>query len=207
MKNRLVLLAVAASIALPLATAAEREIQRWVDENGVVHLGDAPPPNATKNGGTVLNRQGVVIREIPKQMTPEEASAAQQQIEDAARRKAQDSFLLKTYTRVSDIERARDDQLTLIDSHIELARGSLGSSDQKLGSLRSRMGRFRPYAPAPTAPRVPDALAGEVVQALSERRSMEDALARHEQRKMETRAKFDADIARYRELISRPSIR
>jgi hypothetical protein len=208
MKSRAVLLAVAISIGVAVvANAAGREIQRWVDEKGVVHYGDAPPPEATKNERTVLNDQGVAVKQIPKAMTPEEAAAAQQELENASRRKAQDSFLLTTYARVSDIERARDDQLSLIDSHIELARGSLASSDQKLASLRDRMGNFRPYSSSPSARRLPDALAGEAVQALSERRSMEEILAGHERRKEDVRSKFDADIARYRELINRPSIR
>jgi hypothetical protein len=208
MRSRAVLIAVATSIGVAVvANAAGREIQRWVDEKGVVHYGDAPPPEATKNERTVLNDQGVAVKQIPKAMTAEEAAVAQQELENASRRKAQDSFLLTTYTRVSDIERARDDQLSLIDSHIELARGSLTSSDQKLASLRGRMGNFRPYSSSPSARRLPDALAGEAVQALSERRSMEEILAGHEQRKEELRGKFDADIARYRELINRPSIR
>jgi hypothetical protein len=207
MNKRLILLAVATSLTTVVAGAAGREYQRWVDEKGVVHYGDAPPPEATKNPRAVLNDQGVVVREYPKQMTPDEAAAAQQALENAARRKAQDSFLLTTYTKVDDIERARNDQLALIDSHIELARGSLSSSDQKLESLRNRMSSFKPYSSSANARRLPDALAGEAVQALSERRSMEETLARHEARKQEVRAKFDADITRYRELVSRPSIR
>ena len=35
----------------------------------------------------------------------------------------------------------------------------------------------------------------------------QEVLDGHEKRKSEVRAKFDADIARYRELINRPSIR
>lgn len=207
MKRQAILIAVATSIAMSVAGAAGREYQRWVDEKGVVHYGDAPPPEAAKSQRAVLNDQGVVVKEIPKQKTPEEAAAAQQELENAARRKAQDSFLLTTYTKVNDIERARDDQLGLIDSHIELARGSLASSDQKLQSIRGRMDNFKPYSTAAGARRLPDALAAEAVQALSERRSMQETLARHEQRKEEVRAKFDADISRYRELISRPQIR
>lgn len=209
MKKSKLLFAVATSVALlcTAANAADRNIRRWVDDKGVVHYGDAPPPESVKNGGTVLNRQGVEVREVSRQLTPEEAEAARREVEEASRRKAQDSFLLNTYTRVSDIERARDEQLALIDSHIELARGSAASTDQKLESLRGRMNNFKPYSSSQTARRVPDALADEVVHALAERRTISETLARHEQRKEDTRAKFDADIVRYKELTTRPSIR
>lgn len=208
MKHRPLLLALATSMALASvqSAAAERTIQRWVDDKGVVHYGDAPPPDAVRIDRTVLNEQGVPVREIPRQLSPEEAAVAQKQREEEARRRAQDSFLLTTYTRVSDIERVRDDQLGLIDAQIELARSSLVASEQRLEALRKRMSGFSPYSEQSTR-RVPDALAGEVVQALGERRSVRETLARHEARREETRAKFDADIIRYRELTSRPSIR
>lgn len=208
MMQRPFLIALAGSLALGgSALAAEREIQRWVDANGVVHYGDAPPPDAVKSGRTVLNDQGVPVRQIPRQLTPDEAAAAQVQREAEARRKAQDSFLLTTYTRTADIERVRDDQLALIDSQIELARGSLGNSEQRLNALRDRMQNFRPYSDAENARRLPDALINEAVHAIGERRSVLETLARHETRREETRAKFDADIARYQELTTRPSIR
>lgn len=208
MMQRPLLLALATSVALAgtFAGAAERTIQRWVDENGVVHYGDVPPPEATRTERTVLNDQGVPVRQIPRQMTPEEAAVAQRQREEEARRRAQDSFLLTTYTRVADIERVRDDQLGLIDAQLELARSSLAASEQRLEALGKRMANFRPYSTQNTR-RVPDTLAGEVVQALGERRTMHETLARHEARREETQAKFDADITRYRELTSRPSIR
>jgi len=190
-----------------MADAAQRTIQRWVDENGVVHYGDAPPPEAVKSGRTVLNEQGVAVREIPRQMTPDEAAEAQKKRDEEARRRAQDSFLLTTYTRAADIERVRDDRLALIDAQIELARSSLAASEQRLESLRKRMGNFRPYSTSTNARRLPDALAGEVVQALGERRSVQATLARHQTRREETSAEFEADIVRYRELTSRPSIR
>ncbi|MDQ2640995.1 MAG: DUF4124 domain-containing protein [Pseudomonadota bacterium] len=207
--NKPLVVAVATSVAMLAASlhAAERTIRRWVDANGVVHYGDAPPPDAAKTGSTVLNRQGVPVREIPRQMTPEEAAAARQQLEEESRRKAQDSFLLTTYTKVSDIERARDDQLALIDSHIELAKGSVASVEQRLGSLRQRMGNFKPYSRSPNARRVPDVLANEAVYALAERRSTQEVLEGHQKRRDEMSAKYDGYITRYLELINRPSIR
>lgn len=207
--NKPLVVAMATSVALLAASlqAAERSIRRWTDENGVVHYGDAPPPDAAKGGSTVLNRQGVAVREIPAQKSPEEAAAAQKQLEEESRRKAQDSFLLTTYTKVGDIERARDEQLALIDSHIELAKGSVASVEQRLGSVRQRMGNFKPYSRSQNARRVPDALANEAVYALAERRSIQEVLQGHQQRRDEMSAKYEGYIARYQELINRPSIR
>jgi hypothetical protein len=208
MKPHIVLFALAASLAhASVADTAERNIRSWVDANGVTHYGDAPPPEAIKNGSVVLNEHGVVVRNIPRQMTPEEATEARRQQEEEARRRAQDSFLINTYTKVGDIERLRDDQLALIDSQIELALGSVTSNEQRLESLKKRMASFRPYSAAENARRLPDPLAAEVVQTLGERRTLQQTLAGLETRREETRGKFGADIARYQQLTNRPSIR
>jgi hypothetical protein len=208
MKPHIVLFALAASLAhATVVHSAEGTIRKWVDANGVTHYGDAPPPEAIRNGSAVLNEQGVVVRNIPRQLTSEEAAAARRQQEEEARRRAQDSFLINTYTKVGDIERLRDDQLALIDSQIELARGSVTSNEQRLEALKKRMGNFRPYSTSENARRLPDPLAAEVVQTLGERRSLQDTLAGLETRRTETRGKFDADIARYQQLTNRPSIR
>jgi hypothetical protein len=54
---------------------------------------------------------------------------------------------------------------------------------------------------------VPDQLAEEVVRALSDRRSMATQLEQRTREKSEQMASFDADIARYKELTSRPKSR
>lgn len=209
MMQRSLLFALTTGLALAsaLAGAAERTIQKWTDEHGVVHYGDAPPPEAVKGGRTILNEQGVPVQQIPRQMTPDEAAAARNLRDEQDRRKAQDSFLLTNFTQVADIERARDERLNQIDGQLQLARSSLANSEERLKVLSKRMTAFRPYAGAPAARRVPDALAGEVIQALGERRSMQQTVARHEADQAATRAKYDADIARFRELTNRPSIR
>jgi hypothetical protein len=180
---------------------------RWVDSKGVTHYGDSVPPEYAAQGKSELNSQGVPIREFPRQLTPAEAVVAQQTATDTAKRRQHDSFLLTTYTQVADIEQLRDERLALIDGQMEIARGSIGASDQRLATLTSRLNNFRPYSTAPGARRVPDQLAEEVVRALNERRGLQTALTSREKEKAELTAQFNTDIARYRELTSRPASR
>jgi hypothetical protein len=69
------------------------------------------------------------------------------------------------------------------------------------------MRNFQPYSTNPGARRMPDQLAEEAVRALKERRGLVEVLKSRESEKSEQRAQFDADIARYRELTSRPALR
>src|SRR5215207_10071611 len=82
------------------AAAAAGKAYRWVDKNGVVHIGDFVPPEYASQGQTELNRQGVSVRETPRQLSPAEHAAAQQAQTDAADRRRHDSSLLSTYTNV-----------------------------------------------------------------------------------------------------------
>lgn len=203
------MIAMAISLALlQSATAGESNAGRsykWVDSNGVTHYGDTIPPEYASQGRAELNSQGVAVRQYPRQLTPAEAVAAQKEAAEVARQRQHDASLLSTYLRVSDIEQLRDERVALIDGQLEIARGSMSSAEQRLAALQQRLATFRPYSDSPGARRVPDQLAEEVVRTLSERRSMQAAMATREKQKADLRAEFDADIARFRELTSRPA--
>jgi hypothetical protein len=210
MKNSRTLIAVAGSMALLcVATMAWSQVRayKWVDKDGVVHYGDTVPPEYSEQAHQELNRQGVAVRDYPRQLSPAEAEVAQKTASDEARRKQRDSYLLTNYTRVGDIEQLRDERIALIDGQMELARGSIATADQRIGALSKRMSTFKPYTSAANARRLPDQLAEEVIRALSDRRSMAAQLEQRAREKAEQIAAFNSDIARYRELTSRPKSR
>jgi hypothetical protein len=210
MKQRSFLIAGAISclLAAPTLLAAESKgvkSYKWVDKNGVTHYGDMVPPEYATQGRSELNAQGVEVRQYPRQLSPAEADVAQQQAADESRRRQHDSFLLTTYTKVSDIEQLRDERVALIDGQMDIARGSIDVNQQRLADLQRRLSSFRPYSSNANARRVPDQLADEVVRTLKERDSLRSGLASREKEKADLRAQFDADVARYKELTSRPS--
>jgi hypothetical protein len=180
--------------------AAGGRSYKWVDSNGVTHYGDMVPPEYSAQARAELNKQGVAVRQHARQLSPTEAADAQKIAAEEARRRQHDTFLRLTYTKVGDIEQLRDERVALIDGQMELARGSITTSDQRLKALEGRMLRFSPYMQG--ARRLPDQLAEEVSRTLSERRSLLAALQSREKEKAELRAEFDADIERYRELTS-----
>jgi hypothetical protein len=187
-------------LALPAEAGKGTRSYKWVDEQGVTHYGDAVPPQYASQGRSELNAQGVELKQYPRQLSAEEAAAAQKSATEQARQRQHDAFLLNTYTRVTDIEQLRDERIALVDGQIQVAHGSLETNRQRLTELEKRMRVFRPYATSATARRMPDQLADEVIRTLKERDSLQELLASHEAQKLDQRAQFDADIARYREL-------
>jgi hypothetical protein len=212
MNNRPALLALAISLALSPALMAAQGAEgkgtksyKWVDEHGVTHYGDTVPPEYSKQGRSELNAQGVELRQLPRQLSAEEADVAQKKAAAEARRRQHDSFLLTTYTRVQDIEQLRDERIALIDGQMLIARGSLESNQQRTKDLEQRLRSFLPYSTAPGARRVPDKLAEEVVRSLKERDQLRESLKSREKEKADLRAQFNQDVARYKELTTRPA--
>lgn len=177
---------------------------KWVDENGVTHYSDSVPTEAAQQSRTELNKNGVEINQVSRQLSGTEAEQAQKAAAEQSRIRQHDSFLMTTYTSAKDIEQLRDERLALINGQMDIARGSIESTNQRIAGLETRMRSFKPWASSPTARRLPDQLVEEVVRSLQDRNSLRAALASREKERSEMRAKFDADLTRYRELTQGP---
>ncbi len=110
---------------------------------------------------------------------------AQKTAGEEARNKQRDSYLLTNYTKVGDIEQLRDERIALIDSQMELARGSHRHGRPAHRRAAHAHESFKPYSASASARRLPDQLAEEVVRALSDRRSMASQLEQRAQGKAE----------------------
>src|SRR6202048_4694671 len=81
---------------------------RWTDEQGVVHYGDRIPPQYAQKERAILNSQGVEVRKLDAQKTPEQAAAEARAQQSVFRQKQHDAFLVTNYGSVKDIEALRD---------------------------------------------------------------------------------------------------
>lgn len=207
------LLTAAATLAAGLAVAASRPSNpntvtyRWVDEQGVVHYGDRVPPQYAQKEHSELNSRGVEIKRLDAQKSPEEAASDARKQEALLRQRQHDSFLLTTYTSVTDIEALRDERLQQLHTQRTAAEAYVETLQARLSSLQTRAMLFRPYNPKPGARRMPDDLTEDLVRTLNEMRTQNAALAAKGSEEAELRSQFQADIERYRELHLAPDTR
>jgi len=173
---------------------------KWVDENGITHYGDRIPPQYAKKESSVLNKQGVEVGRNDAQKTPEQLAEEARVHEAAVRKKQHDSFLLTTYPTVKDIEALRDERLGQISGQRRAAEAYIEGLHSRLSVLQSRALNFKPYNEKPSARRMPDDLAEDLMRTLNEMRSQRTALAAKDAEEITLRAQFQADIDRYREL-------
>ncbi len=142
----LVLAAIILTGAGPLASAG---LYKWVDEDGTVRYSDRLPADQVRRSHTELNSQGVVVstREAAKsneQLAAEAEARRKQEERDAeeARIKAiqqhKDQVLLMTFSSAEEIEHARENRLEVLDSVINLIKGNIESTQEKLANFQTR---------------------------------------------------------------------
>ena len=107
---------------------AQRNREHW----------DAWAPEYAKRERSVLNRQGVEVRRLEAERTPEQIAAAE--VRDAERRKRRDrdQFLLTTYTSAKDIEALRDQRLQQIGDQRKSMENFIDTLTSRLDALQIR---------------------------------------------------------------------
>lgn len=187
----------------PRKSADKGELSyKWTDEHGVVHYGDHVPPEYAKSERAVLNADGVVIRRLEAEKTPEQRAADELRNRDVEARRQHDRFLLTTYTSVRDIEALRDQRLEQIVGQSNAARQYLDSLNTRLSGLQAKAQLYKPYNSDDTARRMPDDLAADLVRTVSELRAQNNILLSKQQEHAGVARQFQADIERFAELQS-----
>jgi hypothetical protein len=188
-------------------SASTGKTYRWVDKDGVVHLGDHVPPEYASNQRQVLNEYGVPVGnqdglKSAEQIAAEKAAAKKAAEERqksilAARR---DQVLLDTYLSVDEIEALRDRRLELIDTQIKVTENYLQGLRDILHKLQDEASSFKPYSKDPNAPPIDDRLAKELSNTMDSIMLYEKNLSSTKTRKAEVMGQFANDIDRFREL-------
>lgn len=125
-------------LALGLLTSSvsyAAEYYRYTDERGIIVINrQGIPSHIIGNGYEVLNEQGRVVRVIPRAPTPAEYRKMQA---DEMQEKS-DRQLLRLYSRLEDIDRARERKISNIDGQIIMAQNNLLLTNKAKASLQSQ---------------------------------------------------------------------
>jgi Domain of unknown function (DUF4124) len=195
------LLATTAFAAPPPASSnSGRVLYKWVDSDGVTHYGDRIPPEYANQEQHVINSRGVEISHIDAQKSAEQLAADEQRKTDAAQRQLRDKNLLSTFASVQEIERLRDQRLTLLADQIKVTSLFLENLDVRMKKLRADSGRFRPYSADPKAPPMPDQLAEDLVRLSTDVHTQEQNLRQKKGEEDAMSIQFESDIDRFKEL-------
>jgi hypothetical protein len=177
-----------------------RVLYKWVDSEGVTHYGDRIPPEYASQEQHVMNARGIEIGHLDAQKTPEQLAAEEAKKLDAEQRAVRDKNLLSTYVSVQEIERLRDQRLSLIADQIKVTNQFLETLDGRMKKLRADSMRFRPYSADPKAPSMPDQVAEDLVRLGTDMRTQQQNLRQKRGEEATMSIQFESDIDRFKEL-------
>ena len=181
-------------LCAPLWVGAS-ELYRYTNDKGVIVLDrQGVPTQYIGQGYEVLNDQGRVVRVVPPAPTPEEM---QRLLAEKARAKT-DAQLLRLYSRVEDIELAKERKLSELDGMIGVARGNLQSLGTQQTNLEKQAAEHERAGRA-----VPQHLLTQIDNLKSEQASVAQTILRYQQGRAQAETGFDADRARLAELLGR----
>ncbi|HMM74482.1 MAG TPA: hypothetical protein PJ986_02160 [Gammaproteobacteria bacterium] len=196
--------ALACALALPLA--AEAGIKCWTNKDGVRECGNTVPPEYAQGEHVEKSKSGLVVKKQDRSRTQEEIIAERERRAAEAKAKAEaqaaaverakaDRVLLDTFSSEDDLVLARDGQLTNVEAQVKITESHVvklnKQLDQMIGQAADIEKRGR---------KVPENLA-ENIESVREQIEEQHAFIADKRREQDAiRAKFDADIARFREL-------
>lgn len=173
--------------------AGASELYRYTNDKGVIVLDrQGVPSQYIGQGYEVLNDQGRVVRVVPPAPTPEEV---QRLLAEKAQAKT-DAQLLRLYSSVGDIDRAKERKLSELDGVIGVARGNLQALGAQQANLQKQAAEHERAGRA-----VPQHLLTQIDNLKSEQASVAKAIVHHQQDRAQADAGFSADRARLAELL------
>lgn len=205
MQHRL-LLAVIASIAGQPAFAADApRIAKCKDANGVWHYGDTAADECARSKVTVINNQGVSVKEIAAPLTRAELEArerkkAQDDVErqSAEERMKRDRQLLASYGHEDDIMLARDRKLADV-------RAQKSTIESTLETLRATLTRMQTQAAQEQkGGKVSEQAQANIAKTEQQIAKQEAALLEREKDKELIKQRYEADLVRYRQIKGIP---
>lgn len=169
------------------------ELYRYVDDKGVTVLSrQGVPPEFIAKGYEVLNDQGRVLRVIPPAPTAEEFARMQADKARASR----DAQLLRLYSNLDDVDRARERKLAELDGVTSVAHGNLQSVRTQQANLQSQAADHERAGRA-----VPKHLLVQINNLKDEQQRLQRDIARYQEARKKAEADFAADRARLAELF------
>jgi hypothetical protein len=192
------LLAALLAVALP----AQARLYKWVDDKGQVQYTDTPPPQSSKHAVTEMGKTGQAMKrtesldERRARETEERKNAEQRKTLEAQARK--DKALLATYSKVSEIDLARDRAL---EHHRLAIKGANTRLNQVLAKGKDLLVRVQSLNKSGKP--IPPYLRSQLDATHKEAEDLKKIIQANEEALVSVRARYESDKARYLELTGK----
>ena len=185
-----------------LVVPVEASLYRWVDEQGNVHYSDIIPPSSVRQGHTELRKDGIPIQTIPPARTPEQIKAdelltrlraGQERL--LAQQSTADRGLLHTFPSEAELIASSQNQLSSLETMIQVTRNNILRQEAWLASLRTYAGNIER-----TGKPVPQEFTASSLKTERSIKQAQATIAAREAQQAALKSRLDRDLNRYRQL-------
>jgi hypothetical protein len=189
-----------------LAAGQGHDRYLWKDAQAVLHFDDVLSDAAIHAGYDIVSGSGMLVRHVAPPRTAEQQkaddkAAAQKKAADeaAAEQARNDAQMLAAYPSEHDLSDAHNAQLAMIDQYIQSTQISLQSQEKSLTDMLSHAADLER-----TGKPIPATLSQQIESLRANIEKQKAYIASKQQEKIDSAAKFDAELAHYREVRAKP---
>ncbi|WP_163831224.1 hypothetical protein [Spartinivicinus ruber] len=190
-------------VANPVEAEDKRTFYKYKNEQGQIVINSSIPPRFAKKGYTVIDTRGRVIKVVPPELTQEQILEKKQQelLEQAKReqeeqQKQADQTLLRLYSSVKDVERAKVRQLNEIEGRIGVIQGNIQRLQNQKAEKQARAANIERAGRT-----VPKQLLDSIKEQEQEIAGLQEQVKEKRKEQEQTNAKFANDANRLRVLL------
>lgn len=129
----------AAIVLVATPAHSEASLYRYRNDKGILVVDFSIPARYVAQGYEVLSSNGRVLREVPPkdpELTPEVLERKQEQ-------RKEDNYLLRSYSSLEAIERARNRKLVLVQREIDILESNLEDFTRRRAELREKAAGYQ----------------------------------------------------------------
>ncbi len=134
-------LSLAALPALAEEDGTAGGLYRYRNQEGVLVIDFAIPPEYVKGGYEVVSPAGRLIKRVPPQS--EQPALSEEQIQNRELQKKEDAFIVRSYSSLEDIERARTRRLATVSREISILTANLADYTRRREELRRQAANYQ----------------------------------------------------------------
>ncbi len=129
----------AAIVLVATPAHSEASLYRYRNDKGVLVVDFSIPARYVSRGYEVLSPNGRVIREVP----PKDPELTREALERQQEQRKEDNYLLRSYSSLEAIERARDRKLVLVQREIDILESNLEDFARRRVELREKAAGYQ----------------------------------------------------------------
>jgi hypothetical protein len=171
---------------------------RYYNAEGIQVMDFSIPPEYIDKGYQILSPAGRLLKKVPARSDADALTAAEMAAQEA--QKKEDAYILRSYSTLADVDRARKRRLALVEREISILKGNIAEYHRREMELKERAAAYQA-----SGQQAPENITNILSELDSQQLSARKQLAERHKQYADVVVRFDRQRQRLQEL--RPELR